>query len=48
MRVARDRKLAQRLAEYKLLASSEWPALVERMNIDLQPMSRLLARRSRW
>ncbi len=40
--------LAQRRAEHKLLASAEWPALVERMDIDLQPMSRLLAGRARW
>jgi chitin disaccharide deacetylase len=46
--VVRDPLLAARLAEHRLLASAEWPALVERMGLDLQPMSRLLARRSRW
>ena len=46
--VAPDPLLSARQAEYRVLSSPAWPALLERLDLNLQPMSRILAKRSRW
>ncbi len=43
-----DRWIEPRMAEFECLASREWSLMVERLEIDLEPMSRMLARRSSW